>query len=108
MEGQGEGRSGLETSSHHVPRPLSHVIATSCPCLLEAFCLIQLTPPVIRLLCVRNPRSDQRHHVGGTGWRGGAAEKRFNCGCHLPLPRPPVLPSWVSRLWQAWEVLGFS
>lgn len=40
---------------------------------------------MIRLLRVRNPKSDQRHHVGGTGW-GSTAEKGFNFGCHLLLP----------------------
>lgn len=49
----------LETSLSPTQAPMlvpSHPQAVS----LESICLIQLAPPVIRLLRVRNPRSDQK------------------------------------------------
>lgn len=84
----GEETALLETSPCPMPRSPCYLIATSSWCLLEAFCLIQLVPPVIRLVHVRNPKSDQKHHVSGTGWRGPCTEGVQLWVPSAPPPRP--------------------
>lgn len=65
-----EVRRGLRTQPCHMPGTPCDLTATSSRCLLEAFCLIQLAPPVSRLLCVRNLRSDQKVSRVWHGWEG--------------------------------------